>query len=294
MSSGFRRDEEGSRGPEVRIALGDDGAVTRSAFLRRVAVGAGAGSAVTVAVLGLPRLAVSTPSAGQDREILNFLLTLERTQAAFYAAALQRGSLGGELRQFAQVVSEHERAHVERLRGELGAEAGPAPKLTLDDATADAERVRATAVALEDVALDAYNGQLAESHACAPEDRAADRLRRGAPRGLGARPGARRAGAQCRRPSRRRGADARRTAAHRHPLRGRPVRLPDWLAAIDRDGALTETRTAAVSRAQALRLAAAGGGGLLASRAALPGTARGATRSAAPPTRATSRSSTSR
>jgi hypothetical protein len=144
----------------VRLLVGEHGALTRGSFLRRVALGAGATSAVTVAVLGLPRLATSTPSPQQDRAILDFLLTLERTQAGFYAEAMRRGSLSGELRQFVEVVGGHERAHVERLAGELGSAAGPEPELDLDAATADAERVRATALALEDIALDGFNGQI--------------------------------------------------------------------------------------------------------------------------------------
>jgi hypothetical protein len=144
---------------QVRIER-NDGVTRRESLLRSVAIGAGATSAVTVAVLGLPRLADSAPSAQQDRAILNFLLVLERAQAAFYEQALRRGGLAGELRQFVEVAGAHELAHVAKLEALLGSAAEPAPKLSLGAATADADHVRATAVALEDVALDGYNGQI--------------------------------------------------------------------------------------------------------------------------------------
>jgi hypothetical protein len=137
------------------------GALTRASFLRRVALGAGATSAVMVAVLGLPpRPAASTPSTQADEAILNFLLLLERVQAAFYAQARQAGALDGELRQFVDVVAEHERAHVEQLVEALGDAADPPPRVQLESATADAARVGATAVALEDLALASYNDQV--------------------------------------------------------------------------------------------------------------------------------------
>ncbi len=169
MRSAFRRNEERSAWPDeaprrssphdVRVIVGEREGLTRASFLRRVAIGASATSAVTVAVLGLPRLATSAPSAEQDRSILNFLLLLERTQASFYAEALRRASLDGELRQFAEVAAAHERAHVAELVGLLGSAAEPPPRLALGSATADAAHVRAAAVALEDLALDGYNGQ---------------------------------------------------------------------------------------------------------------------------------------
>ncbi|HMJ02649.1 MAG TPA: ferritin-like domain-containing protein, partial [Conexibacter sp.] len=103
------------------------GALTRASFLRRVVLGAGATSVVTVAVLGLPpRPAVSTPSAQADESILNFLLLLERVQEAFYAQA-RRGALDGELRQFVEVVGAHERAHAEQLVEALDGAADPSP-----------------------------------------------------------------------------------------------------------------------------------------------------------------------
>ena len=53
----------------------------------------------------------SRPSAKQDAEILNFALLLEYVQSAFYAEALKRAGLKGELKVFAQTVGGHENAH---------------------------------------------------------------------------------------------------------------------------------------------------------------------------------------
>jgi rubrerythrin len=136
-------------------------ALTRASFLRRVVLGASATSAVTVAVLGLPPgPAASTPSMQADASILNFLLLLERTQEAFYAQARLHAELRDELRQLVDVVGAQERAHVGQLTRVLGGAADPPPVLELASATADAARVSATAVALEDLVLAGYNGQV--------------------------------------------------------------------------------------------------------------------------------------
>jgi rubrerythrin len=135
------------------------GALTRAAFLRRIVLGASASSAVTVAVLGLPTLAASSPSAQQDQAILNYALTLERMQAEFYAQALRGVALHGELRQFVEVVGGHERAHAAHLGAELGSAAERPRRFDFSAAMAGAEQVRATAIALEDLALEGYNGQ---------------------------------------------------------------------------------------------------------------------------------------
>ena len=157
----MRNEEPQADDPVVRVVVDErpPHEVTRNAFLRRIALGAGASSAVTVAVLGLPRLATSAPSSAQDRAILASALRLEQLQAAFYSEALRRGRLRGELRQFASVVEAHERAHVARLTSELGSSAQRAPAFDLEAATGDADRVRAAAIALEELALGGYNGQ---------------------------------------------------------------------------------------------------------------------------------------
>jgi hypothetical protein len=126
---------------------------------RRAALGAGATAGVAGALLGVPRLAASAPSEEQDRAILNFALLLERVQAGFYARALDRLPLRGELLQFARVVHQHEQAHVAEIEAALGSAADPVPELDLEQATADVDAFRTTAAALEDLVVGGYDGQ---------------------------------------------------------------------------------------------------------------------------------------
>src|SRR5690348_16650818 len=98
----------------------------RSGFLRVVA-GAGAAFVGGVAFGSGPGISDAAPSETQDRRIFQFALLLEQLQAAFYTEAVERGALRGDLREFAEVVSGHERAHVAFLRTVLGSAASATP-----------------------------------------------------------------------------------------------------------------------------------------------------------------------
>jgi rubrerythrin len=132
---------------------------TRAEALERAVVAGGALLAGGVLITGLPRLANSAPSAKQDTEILNFALLIEQLQAAFYAESLAHGRLRGQRRQFAQVVAGHERAHRKFLESALGSKARRPPRFRFGETTSDPAKFGAAAVALEDTALAAYNGQ---------------------------------------------------------------------------------------------------------------------------------------
>jgi hypothetical protein len=121
-----------------------------------LAAGAGFG-----ALRGPDAAAAAPPSAAQDRAIFNFALLLEYLQAAFYTAAVKDASLTGEVRQFAEVVSEHERAHVAYLRKALGSHARPRPQFDFGDATRSQRAFVKAAVLLENTGVLAYNGQAA-------------------------------------------------------------------------------------------------------------------------------------
>jgi Ferritin-like domain len=124
----------------------------------RAGVLAGCGTvAGGVLLAGTPQGAASKPSKKQDAEILNFVLVLEELQAAFYADALDRGSLSGELLEFAEEVGTQEREHVDFVRGALGSAARDAPAFDFGDATASAQRFGRTALELEDLGVTAYN-----------------------------------------------------------------------------------------------------------------------------------------
>lgn len=144
--------------------------LTRRSLL---AVGAGsiAGGALAAAI---PDLAGSAPSPKLDRKILAFALLLEEVQAGFYAEALRRARLRGELLTFARTVGGQEDAHLRLLRKTLGRHAGAAPKLDFGDDTADAERFARSALRLEDLAVKAYFTQAA--HLTPPALAAATRI----------------------------------------------------------------------------------------------------------------------
>ena len=133
--------------------------MTRAAAMEAGAI-ALAGVAVGGVVLGEhAEPALSRPSAKQDAEILNFALLLEYVQSAFYAEALQRAGLTGELLTFATTVGFHERAHLDLLKETLGGAARKPPKLDFGDDTADAGRFGVAALKLEDLSVAAYNAQ---------------------------------------------------------------------------------------------------------------------------------------
>ena len=130
---------------------------TRAQVLRRAIIGGGAivGAAAT---WGVPQLTAAA-SKEQDARVLNLVLALEYTEAAFYQEALDKGGLQGDLREYAKIVVEHEKAHLAFLKKALGSAAEPAPRHEFGEKTKDAEAFTAAAVTLEDLAVATYNGQ---------------------------------------------------------------------------------------------------------------------------------------
>jgi len=137
----------------------------RSTFLRNGAL-AGAGVVAGASIFGLPSVAsaaISTrPSAKNDVRILNYALTLEYLEAAFYQAAVEQNLFASEeLKQFAIVVAKHEADHVAFLQKGLGKAAVKSPKLDMAAAgkAISVEGFGPTAMALEDTGVAAYAGQ---------------------------------------------------------------------------------------------------------------------------------------
>jgi len=131
---------------------------TRLAFLRKAGVGAGAlvgGGALLGALPG-----IASAAASSDTDILNFALTLEYLEAAFYAEAVSKGALHGETKTFASVVAGHEAAHVAALKGALGSSAVAKPKFDFKGTTADQAKFQATSEVLEFTGVSAYLGQV--------------------------------------------------------------------------------------------------------------------------------------
>src|ERR671935_773778 len=131
-------------------------ATTRRGLVGRGAV-AGAAAIAGFSLLG-PRAvsAGAAPSRAQDQKIFNFALLLEYLQAAFYSEAVDHGRLSGEVREFAEIVSEHEREHVRYLQKALGSRARKRPEFNFGDATRDQQKFLAAAVLLENTGVAAY------------------------------------------------------------------------------------------------------------------------------------------
>ena len=130
---------------------------------RRAVLGVAAlGALVATRLVGrLVRLAdaFASPSKAQDVRILQLVLQLEYTHVAFYEQALQKASLQGELRTFAQTALGHERAHVAAIKGALGPKAGPRPSFDFGPAVRNPDEFKQAAIKLEDIAIAGYNGQ---------------------------------------------------------------------------------------------------------------------------------------
>ena len=144
----------------IREALDDVASSSRRDWLRRAVTGGGLLLVGGVAVKGLPFLqATAAPSKSGDVAILNFALTLEYLESAFYAEANKKGALSGATAAFAKTVGDHEAAHVAFLRKALGSKAVKKPTFDFMGTTSDMAKFQATAVALEDTGVAAYNGQ---------------------------------------------------------------------------------------------------------------------------------------
>jgi hypothetical protein len=128
---------------------------TRSTFLRGT-LGATFTALGTVAAWPT---AAAAARASSDDAILNFALALEYLQASFYTEAERIGALHGALKQQADVVGMHERAHVKAFKQLLGAKAIKEPQFNFHGVTESQDAFRRTAVAFEDLAVAAYKGQ---------------------------------------------------------------------------------------------------------------------------------------
>jgi len=139
----------------IAEAIGNlhDGDSSRAGFLRAALLGSGA----LLGVFAAPASAAS--SKERDISILNYALTLEELQAAFYTEVERNKVLHGGLKEQAETVGAVERAHVRAFREALGSAAIKRPHFAFGDATESSDAFRKTAVAFEDLAVAAYKGQ---------------------------------------------------------------------------------------------------------------------------------------
>jgi rubrerythrin len=146
---------------------------TRLGFLKKAGIAGGAvvGSGALIGAL-TPAAAMAKGGKGRppasfgkgDIGILNFALTLEYLEAAFYneASANQRKSSFLKDKQaqvFLKTVTTDENAHVAFLKRALGSKATGAPKVDFGSTTSSEASFIKTAVALENTGVHAYSGQ---------------------------------------------------------------------------------------------------------------------------------------
>jgi hypothetical protein len=144
---------------EAAEAAGDG----RRDFLRKTGIGAGAfvaGGVLFSGVAEAQSISSRRPSRANDVRILNYALTLEYLEAAFYREALQGNALTDPaVRNFATVAGAHETAHVRALRAVLGGRAVRSPRFDFGETTSNQDQFKATAQAVEDLGVSAYAGQ---------------------------------------------------------------------------------------------------------------------------------------
>jgi rubrerythrin len=156
-------------------ALDADGAIRDSAetagldrgdFLKKgVLAGGGllAGGALFSSYLSDAEAAISKHrSKRNDVKILNYALTLEFLEAAFYKQAVANAAFGSSapLKAFAETVADHEAKHVSFLKKALGSAAVKSPRFDFGDTVTDPAKFAATAQVLEDTGVSAYLGQV--------------------------------------------------------------------------------------------------------------------------------------
>jgi hypothetical protein len=118
------------------------------------------GGAMVAAATGAVAVPMIVQAQGdaEDARVLDLLLLVERTEAAFYSAALESGILDGELLEFAETVVGHEREHLAVVEGAVEAPQA-APEFEFGENLTDASAFARAAARLEDAAVGAYNGQ---------------------------------------------------------------------------------------------------------------------------------------
>jgi Ferritin-like domain len=130
---------------------------TRSAFLVRGALATG--SLYGAGAVGSFVTSAFAQSGGGDVDILNFALTLEYLEAAFYKEGIAKAGLSGDAKKLATEIADHEQQHVEALTQaikKLGGKPVAAPGVTFP--FKDQKSFLKLAQVFEDTGVSAYNG----------------------------------------------------------------------------------------------------------------------------------------
>jgi hypothetical protein len=132
---------------------------SRQSFILRGAVAAG--SVYGLATVGpFVREAIAQDGGG-DVEILNFALTLEYLEAAYYTQGLEQAGLSGKAKSLATEIRDNENEHVTALMStikDLGGRPVKAPGVDFGGAFANQKAFLKLAQTFEDTGVSAYNG----------------------------------------------------------------------------------------------------------------------------------------
>ena len=151
----------------IREAAEEVSGDTRLSFLRKAGVAGGAAlsGGAHPRRAGLSgagfRQGPPTGSFGNgDIGILNYALTLEYLERAFYNEATAKGKIkGAKTKAFLKTITRDERAHVAFLKKALGSKAVKEPKFNFMGIPSDPAKFAATAYVLENTGVHAYLGQ---------------------------------------------------------------------------------------------------------------------------------------
>jgi hypothetical protein len=152
----------------IRDAAAEVSGDTRLAFLKRAGLAGGAvmGGGAVLSALAPSAFAASgggrpPASFGKgDIGILNYALTLEYLEAAFYAQGVANISFSDpKLAALAKKIAKDEAAHVLFLKNALGGKAAKKPKFDFGKAVTDQATFAATSQVLENTGVGAYFGQ---------------------------------------------------------------------------------------------------------------------------------------
>jgi hypothetical protein len=141
---------------------------TRLSFLRKSAVTAGAAVSGGALLGTLAPSVLASSGSGRppasfgkgDIGILNYALTLEYLEAAFYNGATAANmALSAQTAAYLQITTRDENAHVAFLKKALGSKAAKEPTFNFKGANTSVETFMKTAQVLENTGVHAYSGQ---------------------------------------------------------------------------------------------------------------------------------------
>jgi rubrerythrin len=158
--------EKAAEAMDVLEKTGD----TRLDFFKKAGIAGGAaigGGALLSALAPASALGRTVEKGGRppnsfgagDIGILNYALTLEYLEAAFYNEATANGFATGQTKIVLKRTTEDENIHVAALKNVLGSKAVKEPKFDFGTTTTNTSEFLATAYALENVGVHAYHGQ---------------------------------------------------------------------------------------------------------------------------------------